>query len=82
MVIQIQTDSQFYKEALMNAVIKEDGLYNTLKDIEGYLKEALNIKNINKKNEYISKSYGAVVAINRMIDIVEDDVNNEEEYRR
>lgn len=57
----------------MKIVIEEDGLYNALNSIEDYLEEALNTKDKNLKDTYISKSYGAVIAINQMVDTVDDE---------
>ena len=59
----------------MKIVIEEDGLYNALNSIEDYLKKALNTKDKNLKDTYISKSYGAVIAINQMV-VTEDDKND------
>lgn len=64
----------------MKIVVEEDGLYNALNSIEDYLRKALDTKNKNLKNTYILKSYGAVIAINQMVDTEDDkdDKTNED----
>lgn len=63
----------------MKIVIEEDGLYNALNNIKDYLVNALNTKDKNLKDKYISKSYGAIVAINQMVDTEDDEVDETNE---
>ena len=64
----------------MRIIIEENGLCNALDSIEYYLKEALNAKDKNLKDTYISKSYGAVTAINQLVDTIDNkgDETNED----
>ncbi len=62
----------------MQIKIEEDGLYYALNEIKEYLANALNSGNKKIKNEYISKAYGAVIAINQIATIEEDFVDQVE----
>ena len=62
----------------MHIKIEEDGLYYALNKIKEYLANALNSGNKKIKNEYISKAYGAVIAINQIATIEEDFVDQVE----
>lgn len=62
----------------MQIKIEEDGLYYALNEIKEYLANALNSGNKKIKNEYISKAYGAVIAINQIATIEEDFVDQAE----
>ena len=62
----------------MQIKIEEDGLYYALNEIKEYLAYALNSGNKKIKNEYISKAYGAVIAINQIATIEEDFVDQAE----
>lgn len=62
----------------MQIKIEEEGLYYALNEIKEYLANALNSGNKKIKNEYISKAYGAVIAINQIATIEEDFVDQAE----
>lgn len=62
----------------MQIKIEEDGLCYALNEIKEYLAYALNSGNKKIKNEYISKAYGAVIAINQIATIEEDFVDQVE----
>ena len=56
----------------MKIVVEEEGLYHSLDQVSDYLQKALDAKDRKIKDKYISKAYGAVVAINQMVGVVDD----------
>lgn len=57
----------------MKIVVEEEGLCRSLDQVSDYLQKALDEKDRKIKDKYISKAYGAVVAINQMVGVIDDE---------